>query len=238
MGQGVETMEFIFMLTRQDQTIEDCLMVHQQIRPVGLKHVGFKDVGASKETLKALTEAIHDAGAMSYMEVVSTSPQSALRSAETAVELGVQRLLGGTQVDAVLSVIRGSKTEYYPFPGFPLGHPTKLGGKPADVAAHCRVFMERGCSGCDILAYRATESDPIALVRAAREGLGTGYLIVAGSMNSAARIDEIAAAGANAFTIGTAIFDGSYAPKKGSIFSQLDAVLADCAVASSKRRVA
>lgn len=228
-------MDFIFMLTRRDETIEDCLKLYQQIRPVGLKHVGFKDVGASKDTLKALTEAIHESGAVSYMEVVSTSQQNALRSAETAVELGVQRLLGGVQVDAVLAIIRGTKTAYYPFPGFPNGHPTKLAGKPSDVAGHCRSFMQKGCSGCDILAYRATESDPVALVRAAREGLGNGHLIVAGSVTGAKRINEIAEAGADAFTIGTAIFDGSYAPRKGSIFSQLEAVLADCADAEVNR---
>ncbi len=221
-------MDFIFMLTRQDQTIDDCLRLYQEIRPVGLRHVGFKDVGVSKETLAKLTEAIRRDGAITYMEVVSTSPEDALKSARNAVELGVDRLLGGTDVDGITAITAGSKTRYYPFPGFPKGHPTKLGGKPADIAQHCRSFMTKGCHGCDILAYRATESDPIDLVKAAREGIGKGYLIVAGSVTSVARISEIAKAGADAFTIGSAVFDGSYAPRKGSILSQLEAVLADC----------
>jgi hypothetical protein len=111
-----------------------------------------------------------------------------------------------------------------------VGHPTRLGGKPADVAAHCESFMAAGCGGCDLLAYRATESDPLDLVRAARKGLGgDGYLIVAGSITSRQRIADVAAAGADAFTIGTAVFDGSYSPRKGSLISQLGDVIADCA---------
>lgn len=48
-------MDFIFMLTRDDRTIEDCLDLIELIRPIGLTHVGFKDVGVSPEVLKALT---------------------------------------------------------------------------------------------------------------------------------------------------------------------------------------
>jgi hypothetical protein len=221
-------MDFIFMLTRDDQTVKDCLELFEGILPVGLTHVGFKDVGVDKTTLKSLTDAINDAGAVSYMEVVSTSNEAAIESARNAVELGVQRLLGGTQVREIAEIVKGTSTSYYPFPGSPQGHPTRLGGNEADVEAHCRGFMQKGCAGCDILAYRATEAEPVALVRAARRGLGDGYLIVAGSVNTVDRINEIAAAGADAFTIGTAIFDGSYAPRMGTIQSQLKAVLEDC----------
>ena len=66
-------MDFIFMLTRNDRTIDDALDLLALIRPVGLKHIGFKDVGADPASLTAMVEAIHDAGAISYMEVVSTT---------------------------------------------------------------------------------------------------------------------------------------------------------------------
>ncbi len=227
-------MDFIFMLTRDDQTVDDCLELFEQIRSVGLTHVGFKDVGVDKATLKSLTDAINDAGAISYMEVVSMTDEAAIESAKTAVELGVHRLLGGTQVDEITEIVKGTNTSYYPFPGFPQGHPTKLGGSEKDVEEHCRGFMRKGCAGCDILAYRATEADPIALVRAARRGLGDSYLVVAGSVNNVDRISEIAAAGADAFTIGTAVFNGSYEPRAGTIQSQLKSVLADCADVSAR----
>lgn len=223
-------MDFIFMLTRNDRTVDDCLELMELIKPVGLKHVGFKDVGVAPEVLKELTDAIHATGAVSYMEVVSTTPEACLASAKVARDLGVQRLLGGTQVKEIMEILKGSKTEYYPFPGKPIGHPTKLGGTATDVEAHCKSFVAAGCAGCDILAYRATEADPIDLVRAARRGLGSDkYLIVAGAVTNFERIKAVKEAGADAFTIGTAVFDGSYSPTKGSIISQLKDVVADCA---------
>lgn len=225
-------MDFIFMLTRDDRTVEDCLDLVDLIRPVGLKHIGFKDVGVSPTVLDALAEAIRAAGATSYIEVVSTTPEACLTSARVARDIGVDRMLGGTEVGKILDVLHGSGTEYYPFAGRPVGHPTKLGGAPVEIEAHCRDFAAKGCAGCDILAYRATEADPIDLVKAARRGLGPGkYLIVAGGIASVAQIRAIEAAGANAFTIGTAVFDGSYSPSKGSILSQLRDVLADCEAA-------
>jgi hypothetical protein len=226
-------MDFIFMLTRGDKTVEDCLEVMDEIAPLGLTHVGFKDVGVDYATLEKLTAKIKAIGATSYMEVVSETPEACLRSAEIGKRLGIDRLLGGTDVKAVQQILNGTHTKYYPFSGFPSGHPTKLGGKPADVSGHCASFAAAGCAGTDLLAYRATESDPLDLIRAARAGLGPdGYLIVAGSITSRERIAAVAKAGANAFTIGTAVFDGSYNPRKGSILSQLGDVIADCQVAA------
>jgi hypothetical protein len=224
-------MDFIFMLTRSDRTIEDCLAVFDEIAPLGLKHVGFKDVGVPPGTLSVLTDAIRATGAISYMEVVSTSPEAALNSARVARDLGIDRLLGGTQVLETMQILKGSNTAYYPFPGKPAGHPTKLGGSPVDVEEHSASFMAMGCAGADLLAYRATEADPIALVKAARRGLGKGFLIVAGSVSSRERVKAVAEAGADAFTIGSAVFDQSYSPTKGSIRSQLSAVLEDCMAA-------
>ncbi|MHA1600730.1 MAG: hypothetical protein ACTSW2_07870 [Alphaproteobacteria bacterium] len=220
-------MDFIFMFTRDDQTVEDCIDVFDVIIETGVKHLGFKDIGVPRETLIALTERIRASGGVSYMEVVSTTTEACLQSARSAVEIGVDRLLGGTEAEAMLEVLQGSGIAYYPFPGRPAGHPTQLGGTPEQVAADCRRFEALGCAGADLLAYRATEAEPLALVRAARQAL-KGELIVAGSVNTPARIQELAKAGADAFTIGSAAFDGSFSPRKGSLRSQLSDILAAC----------
>jgi len=217
--------DFIFMLTRDDQTVEDGLAVLDAVRDVGLTHVGFKDVGVDPRTLSALTEGIKRAGAVSYLEVVSTTPEACLRSARVAVGIGVDRLLGGTDAEPILEILAGSRVAYYPFPGRPAGHPTRLGGTPETVAADCRRFAALGCAGVDLLAYRATEAEPLALVRAARAAT-PGYVIVAGSVNSPARIRALREAGADAFTIGSAAFDGSFSPRKGLLRSQLVDILA------------
>jgi hypothetical protein len=220
-------MDFIFMLTRHDRTVEDCLQVFDAIAEIGLTHVGFKDVGVDFPVLQALHRRIKESGATSYMEVVSTTPEAALNSAKIAAQLGVDRLMGGTDVPGVLALLRGTPTAYMPFPGRPEGHPTKLGGSPAEVEAHCRRFLEQGCAGADLLAYRATEADPLDLIRAARRGLGQkGLLIVAGSIDSPERIRLVGEAGADAFTIGSAAFDGSFSPQKGLLANQLRDILA------------
>ena len=222
-------MDFIFMLTRQDRTIEDCLELFDLIRPLGLRHVGFKDVGVSETVLRRLTDRIRANGATVYMEVVSTSPEACLKSAETARRIGVDCLLGGTQVKEILQIVAGTNIRYHPFPGTPFGHPTKLAGSSEEVESQCNAFMARGCAGADLLAYRATDADAIELVRAARRGLGQGRLVVAGSIDTMERMRAIAAAGADAFTVGSAIFSGAYSPQKGSIISQLADVMADSA---------
>jgi len=132
------------MLTRSDQTVTDALDVMDEIKSVPLTHIGFKDVGVPPATLRELVARIHDRGATSYMEVVSTTPEACLNSARVARDIGVQRLLGGTQVDEVLEIVAGSKTTYHPFPGKPFSHPTKLGGSAADVEADCKRFAAKG----------------------------------------------------------------------------------------------
>ncbi|MBL9013364.1 MAG: hypothetical protein JNL83_04260 [Myxococcales bacterium] len=221
-------MDFVFMLTRSDATVSDGLEVLDDIRSVGLTHIGFKDVGVPPDVLRELSRRITEMGATSYLEVVSTSTETMLQSARVAVDIGIDRLLGGTQVDAVLEIVKGSKTQYLPFPGRPFDHPTKLAGSVELVEEHCKAFRAKGCAGVDLLAYRATEADPIELVKAARRGIGDGILLVAGAVKTADQIRALKAAGADSFTIGSAAFDGSYAPNLGSLRSQLRAVLDAC----------
>ncbi len=212
------------MLTRSDETIVDCLDTWDAVAHVGVRHAGFKDVGVDVATLTELNRRMHSVGVTTYLEVVSTSTEECLRSARAAVAIGVDRLMGGTAVEETLSIIAGSGIEYLPFPGRPEGHPTQLGGGSDLVERQCREFDRNGCSGVDLLAYRATESDPLDLVRAARRGTA-GYLVVAGSVSTSQQIDDLRVAGADAFTIGSAIFDGTFSPRQGSITSQLRDVL-------------
>jgi hypothetical protein len=216
--------DFIFMLTRSDETVVDCLDTWDAVRHVGVRHGGFKDIGADLATLTELNRRMQSDGVTTYLEVVSTSADACIRSARAAVAIGVDRLMGGTQVVEILSILAGSGIGYLPFPGVPVGHPTRLGGDAALVELQCREFEASGCSGVDVLAYRATEADPVELVRAARRGT-SGYVVVAGSVSTTEQVDDLRSAGADAFTIGTAIFDGSFSPRKGSIASRLRDVI-------------
>lgn len=224
-------MDFIFMLTRHDQTVADARQVLEMAATTGVRRIGFKDVGATREDLVSLTRAIRDAGAASYMEVVSTSSSAIRRSLETARDINVDYVLGGRDIELARQALGGELQRYYPFPGKPHGHPTVLGGTPEDVARDCRLFVEAGCGGVDLLAFRATEAEPLDLVRAARAHLAGRELIVAGSVDNRERVHALAEAGVDAFTIGSAIFDGSFSPDKGSFVSQIQDVLEACASA-------
>ena len=227
---GAKLMDFIFMLTRRDRTVEDSLHLVELIRPLGIRHIGFKDVGVSRDVLARLSDSIRATGAAVYLELVSTTLADCLRSAEIGRELGVDGLLGGTHVDAILDLLAGSNICYFPFPGRPTGHPTSLHGTAAEVEEHCRAFAALGCPGVDLLAYRAMEADPLDLVAASRRGIGSnGYLITAGSISSPDQIRALKGAGADAFTIGSAVFEGSFSPSKGSTLSQLEDILQTCA---------
>ncbi|MFO0991634.1 MAG: 4-hydroxythreonine-4-phosphate dehydrogenase [Hyphomicrobiales bacterium] len=219
-------MDFIFMLTNKDRTVPNCLEVMAQIADLGLTHVGFKDVGVDLPTLKQLAAAIRKSGATSYVEVVSTTPETIRQSIAAAAELGVDRVLGGQDIAFAQENFGSRSIGYYPFPGRPEGHPTKLGGSQKDIEDDCTRAMEQGCPGVDLLAYRAVEEDPLKLIRAARRGLGPeGYLIVAGSIDSTDRIRAVADAGADAFTIGSAIFEESFAPGVKGVRGQCEAVV-------------
>lgn len=214
------------MLTRDDLTVPDCLEVLEAVRPLRPRHVGFKDLGVPLAVQHELVARIRAMGATCYLEVVSESPEACLRSTESAVALGVDRLLGGTDIAAMGAIVAGSGIALYPFCGRPQGHPTRLSGRAEEIASHCRALVDAGAQGVDLLAYRAVDDDPLAIVAAARRALGDGRLIVAGSIDSPDRIRQLADLGVDAITMGTALFEDAFAPDRRGVAAQLEAALA------------
>jgi len=222
-------MHFIFMLTVNDRTIPNALDILESIAPLQLRHIGFKDIGADPETLRKINAKIQAAGAESYLEVVATSPESALNSARMAADIGVNHLLGGTQVQATLDILKNTAIKYYPFPGIPHGHPTKLAGTAQKIAADTTAIINQGCAGIDLLAYRATEAEPAELIKAARQAINKSNpnapLICAGDINTPERITETRNAGATHFNIGSAALNGTFNTSP-TLIGQLEAILA------------
>ena len=214
------------MLTRDDRTVPDCFEVLDAVAPHGVGHIGFKDAGTDRPTMARLAAAIRKAGATSYLEVVSLEPAEGVAAARLAAEIGVDVLMGGTDMAGMKTALGNSPVQFLPFVGRPAGHPTALGGTAEDVAADCRRARALGCAGVDLLAYRATDAAPLDLVRAARGALDGGRLVVAGSIDTPERVRAVAAAGADAFTIGTAVLDRRFAPGLDALEDQLYAIQA------------
>jgi hypothetical protein len=220
-------MDFIFMLTNHDSTVPDAVAVYESIRPTGLRLVGFKDVGASPETLRRLTEEMHEDGRTVFLEVVSTSRDDELRSIEAGLELGVDVIMGGTNHQDALALIGDAPIRYFPFPGTIVGHPSELRGTIEDIAAEAAELTSLPTvAGLDLLAYRHRTVDPAALTRAV-VAASSEPVVVAGSIDGAQRIRDMGDAGAWAFTIGGAIFD-CMLPGAPDLAAQIEWTLQQC----------
>jgi hypothetical protein len=217
--------EFIFMLTHHDATIDDAIEVYKLTRGTGLRYVGFKDIGATPAQLAQVTQAAHDDGLEVMLEVVSTSASDELRSLRAAREIGVDWVLGGTHADAGVEILADAGVRYCPFPGAVTGHPSVLGGDLDEIVEHSRALTAmEGVYGLDLLAYRHQSVDPVELTRAVVKG-SSGPVIVAGAITGAPQIRDVAAAGAWGFTIGGAIFEQRL-PGAPGIGEQIHEVLA------------
>ena len=221
-------LRFIFMLTRNDRTVEDATQQLQTALGLGVRHIGFKDIGLPIAQLKALNAAIKAGGATSYLEVVSLDRESEVVSAKAAVTIGVDVMLGGTRADDVLPIIAGTPIQYCPFPGRIVGHPSILEGSIEAIVASARALAARdGVHGLDLLAYRSKEDVP-ALMRAVCAATSKPVYI-AGSIATPERIAVVKEAGAAGFTIGTAALDGKYPAEDAGVSTQLAAIIRDVA---------
>ncbi len=217
--------EFVFMLTHHDRTVDQPADVYQGIRDCGLRYVGFKDVGASAAELREVCDQAHADGLEVMLEVVSTSKDDEQRSIAAAAEIGVDWVLGGTHPRDGLAVLAGSKARYCPFPGTVVDHPSVLLGEVAEIAESARAITAmEGVYGLDLLAYRHPTADVAALTSAVVRA-SAGPVIAAGSVASVRQIATLDAAGAWGFTIGGAIFEGRL-PGGPSIAGQIRQVLA------------
>lgn len=205
--------DFIFMLTRGDVTIADAREKLPEALAAGVGHIGFKDVGPPLAELRRLAADIRAAGARLYLEMVSLDAEAEIAAAKTALALEVDVLMGGVRPELVEPIIAGAPIRYFPFPGEVVGHPSRLTGDAAAIVASARALCAReGVHGLDLLAYRA-QGDIPALIRAVA-ACGKP-VIVAGSIDSQERIAAVAAAGAAAFTVGTAALDAAFPAPPG-----------------------
>jgi hypothetical protein len=202
--------EFIFMLTRDDETVADARAIYESISGDGVRHVGCKDIGLPQDELGRLLDDIRANGHTSYLEVVSETDEAELQSARVAAEVGPDHLIGGTLIEPMQRIISGTGIRFFPYIGRVVGHPCLLRGSIDEIAEAARRAEGLGVDGINLLAYRH-DGDVDALVEAVVQATSLP-VIAAGSVDSAERIRALADRGVWAFTIGTAVLDGKLVP--------------------------
>jgi hypothetical protein len=223
--------QFIFMLTHGDRTVDNAAEIVPTLADVGLRYIGFKDVGAGLARQRELTSLAHDAGFEVMMEVVSTTKADELSSLRGAAEAGVDWVLGGTHAADAVGLLPET-VRYCPFPGRVVDHPSVLLGTIDEIAADAeRLTALDHVTGLDLLAYRHPTADTIALISEVVRR-SSGPVIVAGSIASIDRVRAVSEAGAWGYTIGSAIFDGLL-PGAPSVAEQVRHVLEETAQSSA-----
>lgn len=222
--------DLIFMLTRDDRTVDNAREAYEQVRHLPLGLVGFKDVGATPALLRELTQVIQADGRRAVLEVVDPDPDRELAAVRTGLDLGVDVLMGGLHACSTLPLLAGTSVEYLPFPGRVVGHPSKLTGSIEEIVADARVLASwPEVTGLDLLAWRWTDGDGSILASAVVDAVDVP-VVVAGSIDSVERVEGVARAGARAFTVGSAAFARRFA--EGDLASQLETILSASAAAS------
>ena len=215
---------FIFMLTNQDKTIENCLEVFDELKHLDFQYVGFKDIGVDKSKLISLSQKIKDSGKKLFLEVVSLNEEDEMRSANTGVELGVDYLMGGTRVNVVEKIISNTNIKYMPFPGKIVGHPSVLEGTIDEITESAiSLSSNKHVYGLDLLSYRFKGNVEKLIENVVNKSKVP--IVSAGSIDSEERIKIVSDLKVWGFTIGSAIFDLKFANGSSSLTDQMEHVL-------------
>lgn len=211
--------ELIVMLTHNDLTVPNAAEVFAQCKHTRALYWGFKEKGLPFTEMQALFARMKACGKTTCLEVVAYTEQECLRGAEMAAACGCDILMGTVYSDAVHAYCLTHGLRYMPFVGQITGRPSVLHGTPAGMIREAESYLAKGVDGIDLLGYRYT-GDAAALNRALVAAVNAPVCL-AGSVNSFVRLDEVKAAGAAYFTIGSAFFEHVFG---GDIAAQINTV--------------
>lgn len=198
--------KFIFMLTRNDETVPDAFDAYAVVSDTRLAYVGFKDIGLPVAQMSRLVRQMHGHGKKVMLEVVSTTREDELRSVQAGIDLGVDYLLGGRHAGEAARLLQGTGIRYFPFCGHTVGHPTRLTGSIDEIVDDAiRLAAMPDVHGVDLLAYRFS-GDVEELTRRVVGALDKP-VIAAGSIDRPERVAAVQRAGVWAFTVGSAVFE-------------------------------
>ena len=212
--------ELIVMLTYEDRTVLNATKMFEQCKNSKARIWGMKEEPLPLDEMKNLFALIRSCGKQTALEVVAYSEKEGIDGAKTALECGCDYLLGTCYYDSIAVLCREHGIKYMPYVGQISERPSVLAGSIDDMIAEARSYAEKGVYGVNLLGYRYT-GDTEKLIRRL-VGAVDAPVVVAGSVDSYQRLDELKKAAPWAFTIGSAFFDNEF---NGSFEEQINKVV-------------
>jgi hypothetical protein len=197
--------ELIAMLTHNDKTVDDARAVFAASVDAPTRHWGFKDTGLPADELAQLAKDMKRAGKTVHFESLEETETSCLAAAEFAVEHELDSLIGMAYHESVARVLAKSAVRYLPTCGARSGLPRMLHGSIEDIVGDARRIRPHA-DGVTLSLYRWTDGDPGTLGEAFIQAIESP-VVVTGSINSTARLDDIARLRPWGITVGSALFD-------------------------------
>lgn len=213
--------KIIIMLTHNDRTVQNALEVFESCKDLPIDFWGFKDVGLEKAEMRKLINAMKKAGKTTFLEVVSYSEAECMVGAKTAVEFGFDILMGTVYHKSVFDYLSTQYIKFMPFCGQVYGSPSVLEGTFDEIIADAEDLLDKGVDGIDLLAFRHNDGAGLAEEYCKRV---KKPVVIAGSINSPARIEFINRINPWAFTMGSALFEEKFVPG-GSFRRNLEVVI-------------
>ena len=215
--------ELIVMLTHNDRTVENAIEIYRECKNSKAKYWGFKEVGIPLEQMKSLCAEMKADGKTTFLEIVAYTEEECLAGAKVAVECGFDYLIGTMYFDSVRDLVRNAGIKYMPFVGDVRERPSVVYGTiESTIQEGVELIKSGNIDGIDLLGYRFV-GDAVKLNHDFVEAVQPyGPVCLAGSVSSYQRLDEVAYAGAWAFTIGGAFFENKF---DGTFAEQIDKVV-------------
>lgn len=211
------------MPTYFDATVYNVIDVFEEVKDSGIKHMGFKDIGPSEETLKELMMLIRHERMTTYIEIVRPTVEETLKSVEMAIRLGVDHIIGGTHVEPTIKALKDTKIKFWPYVGKVVGHPCLLRGTIEEIVEDAKRAEKLGVDGINVLSYRY-DGDVEHLMSSVKQAVNIP-IIATGWINTFERVRKMTELGVWGFTMGgSSILDKKLVPK-GRLNDQIAAAL-------------
>lgn len=214
------TPQLIVMLTHNDRTVMNAPQIFDACKNSKATIWGFKEEPLPLCEMKSLFDKMRGCGKTTALEVVAYCEEECLNGAKLAVECGCDLLLGTVFYDSVNELCRQNNLKYLPYVGKITGRPSVLNGEIDEMISEAKLYISKGAYGINLLGYRYV-GDAAKLNRRIVEAIDAP-VVIAGSVNSYKRLDELKDIKPWAFTIGGAFFENKF---KGTFAEQVNGVV-------------